>query len=371
MAAEGPIAAVQDSLKRQQFYAGEATGIMDDATRGALRRFQIRHGLPCTGEIDAATLQTLVGNPAAVQPASEAQVAASKAAPQPAAAVVEKDRQFLQKIETGIEPVAPAVQVAPPSQPPAPAPSVTTREAAPPAQVAPNFQLAPPPAPAPPAPAPARSSTTREPAASVAVSRSVGAPKPARSANPPGIVPASSFPAATESRPPAPERRELSVATKPVAPAVVSKPTFIEMNAKSDAPTPEASRQAVAASQPGEVATRKIERPPGRNVSELRELKPAPIASAPLRRTEQLTSAPASPVGETSPPEAVPSRGTKVIRTTTTTTGPDGRTYIHEKKTTISTGKPAPEIEIRRAEPVQPRRKAPGFFEKLFSEEID
>ena len=48
-AAEGPVSAVQNALKQQQFYFGETTGELDDGTRAALRRFQIRHGLPATG----------------------------------------------------------------------------------------------------------------------------------------------------------------------------------------------------------------------------------------------------------------------------------------------------------------------------------
>jgi hypothetical protein len=37
IAADGPISAVQEALKRQQFYFGEATGELDEDTRAALR----------------------------------------------------------------------------------------------------------------------------------------------------------------------------------------------------------------------------------------------------------------------------------------------------------------------------------------------
>src|SRR5882757_4679428 len=46
IAAEMPISAVQETLKREQFFYGEPSGVLDEPTRAALRRFQIRHGLP-------------------------------------------------------------------------------------------------------------------------------------------------------------------------------------------------------------------------------------------------------------------------------------------------------------------------------------
>jgi hypothetical protein len=340
MAAEGPIASVQESLKRQQFYFGEATGIVDDDTRAALRRFQIRHGLPCTGEIDGATLQALAGNPAAVQPISEAQVAASKAAPQPTPAVVDKDRQFLQKIETGIEP-PPAVQTAPPAAP-----------------------TSPPPAPAPPIAAP-------QPVPPVAVSKPAETPAPSRSVNPPASVPMRST--ATVSFPPVPVRREVAAPSQPTAPTAAVKPTYIEMNEGSDAPRQEAPKPVTASRQslekPRESTSSNTEKPrtvQSRTVPGAREVKPPSIASAPSRRAEVETSAPPSQVAvEQNPPGALPTRGTTVTRTTTTGTGPDGRTYIYEKTTTTTTGKATP--EIRRAIPVEPRRKAGGF--KLFKDD--
>src|SRR5262245_6421086 len=58
-AEEGPIYAVQDALKREQFFVGERTGVLDPPTRSALQRFQSRHGLPETGEMDTETLKAL------------------------------------------------------------------------------------------------------------------------------------------------------------------------------------------------------------------------------------------------------------------------------------------------------------------------
>jgi len=67
--AEGnPVTEVQQALKLKHFYYGDVDGNWDDATQGALRRFQIRNGLPGTGEMDAATLQALTGNPPPAKP---------------------------------------------------------------------------------------------------------------------------------------------------------------------------------------------------------------------------------------------------------------------------------------------------------------
>jgi peptidoglycan hydrolase-like protein with peptidoglycan-binding domain len=326
MAGESSVAAVQDSLKRGQFYFGEPTGVVDDATRAALRRFQIRHGLPASGEIDAATIEKLQGSPTTPAPTVAAVTPAAAAGPQASSAVVEKDQQFLQKVETGIEPTAPTAQVAPP-----------------------------PPASAPP----------------VAVSKPQEVPASSRSVNPPAIVAAPAT--ATVSHPPAPVRREVAAPSQPTAPAVAFKPTYIEMNAGPDAPRQEAQKPAVVSIQslekPRESTSRRIEKSrttQSGNVQGAREVKLAPIASAPQRRAEVWTSAPGPQiVVEQNPPEALPPRGTTVVRTITTGTGPDGRTYIYEKKTTISTGKPTP--EIRRALPVEPPRKSGGF--RLFKDD--
>lgn len=59
LAVEGPVAALQEALKKQQLFFGEPSGVLDDRTQVALRRFQIRHNLPNTGEIDNATLDVL------------------------------------------------------------------------------------------------------------------------------------------------------------------------------------------------------------------------------------------------------------------------------------------------------------------------
>ncbi len=49
------MAGVHQRLNNLGYGWGEADGQLDDATRGALARFQEAHGLPATGEPDAAT----------------------------------------------------------------------------------------------------------------------------------------------------------------------------------------------------------------------------------------------------------------------------------------------------------------------------
>src|SRR5688572_30652267 len=53
------IAGVQARLNNIGFGGGEVTGVLDDPTREALQAFQLRFGLPESGEPDAATLQRL------------------------------------------------------------------------------------------------------------------------------------------------------------------------------------------------------------------------------------------------------------------------------------------------------------------------
>jgi hypothetical protein len=60
--------------------------------------------------------------------------------------------------------------------------------------------------------------------------------------------------------------------------------------------------------------------------------------------------------------EPLDSGGVRIIRSTTRVTGPDGRTYT---KTTTYPGT----VPVRRAEPVEPRRKKEGFFDRLFKDD--
>jgi peptidoglycan hydrolase-like protein with peptidoglycan-binding domain len=69
--ADQNIESVQQALKEQGFYYGEITGEKNADTTAAIRRFQIRHGLQITGEVNEETLR-LLGS-------------ASSASPQPSA----------------------------------------------------------------------------------------------------------------------------------------------------------------------------------------------------------------------------------------------------------------------------------------------
>ena len=120
-AADSSVAAVQKVLKQKHFYFGEIDGNWDEATQGALRRFQFRNGLAGTAEIDEATLQAL-----AIEAPRPRVVVANLAAqaerdPQPApvveksenptilraTAVVDQPRKFSVSLETKDQRTAP------------------------------------------------------------------------------------------------------------------------------------------------------------------------------------------------------------------------------------------------------------------------
>ncbi|MEY2493635.1 MAG: hypothetical protein QOJ45_127 [Verrucomicrobiota bacterium] len=57
--ADQAIESAQQKLTEQGFYYGEINGKKDADTTAAIRRYQIRNGLPITGEIDATTQRSL------------------------------------------------------------------------------------------------------------------------------------------------------------------------------------------------------------------------------------------------------------------------------------------------------------------------
>ena len=67
--ADQTIESVQQTLKDQGFYYGEITGEKDADTTAAIRRYQIRHGLQITGEINDETMRSLRSAPATATPA--------------------------------------------------------------------------------------------------------------------------------------------------------------------------------------------------------------------------------------------------------------------------------------------------------------
>ena len=69
--ADQTIANAQQVLKDQGFYYGEITGEKNADTTAAIRRYQIRNGLPITGELNDETLRSLPSAPSAsTQPAA-------------------------------------------------------------------------------------------------------------------------------------------------------------------------------------------------------------------------------------------------------------------------------------------------------------
>jgi hypothetical protein len=135
-AAEGPIDAVQKALKREHFLPGEPSGVLDEPTRVALRRFQANRGLRETGEIDTATLQALQSDTETAKPTLTALPDVKTGA---AVETVAKDREFLKQVEEAQPPAPPAAeQVAEIAEAPRSEPAPPPTEAAePPAEVDP------------------------------------------------------------------------------------------------------------------------------------------------------------------------------------------------------------------------------------------
>ena len=100
--AENPmIGAAQRELKRQQFYSGEITNTVDDATKDAARRFQIRHGLKVTGELDGPTLAALAASDAPTRAVSTASQAEENRPParERSQSIVRDDLDILRELE--------------------------------------------------------------------------------------------------------------------------------------------------------------------------------------------------------------------------------------------------------------------------------
>ena len=118
LGADQGITAGQRKLKERGFYTGEATGVNDEATRSAVRRFQIREGLEVTGNIDAPTSAALQNDgPARPDAESTDEVSPGPSIRERAQSVVEDDRAFLNRVEAADIDEPPAEQVAPPVRP--------------------------------------------------------------------------------------------------------------------------------------------------------------------------------------------------------------------------------------------------------------
>jgi len=95
-AADSRPQAVQQALKQRGFYFGEINGVVDDQTKGALKRFQIREGLTVTGEIDAGTVAALQNE----SPNSSDAALKKMSARERAQSVIQSDQEFLDKVES-------------------------------------------------------------------------------------------------------------------------------------------------------------------------------------------------------------------------------------------------------------------------------
>ena len=90
-----------------------------------------------------------------------------------------------------------------------------------------------------------------------------------------------------------------------------------------------------------------------------------PIASAPERRTVPRVSTQTRTI-ESDEGDALAPGGVHITRSTEI--GPDGRTYIIERRTTTTRG--SSPMPVRRAEAVEaPRHHDTGFFHRLFKDE--
>lgn len=138
--ADAQVAQAQEALRQQEFYFGKVSGAMDEETRAGLRRFQIRHGLPVSGEIDAATRGMLLGK--------NSTAAASSKSPEdrPSARersqnLAQKDREFLDSLAASpaVDPVPVVKKELPPPQrrevAPPPVAELTRRPAPEPARI--------------------------------------------------------------------------------------------------------------------------------------------------------------------------------------------------------------------------------------------
>ncbi len=111
--------ALQTKLQRDGFYFGAADGNYDSNTAAAVTRYQIRHGLPISGQLDGATAKSLGVTPlatAAATPPPESKTWQGLRKP---------DRKFLAQINARPSPTPPPRQE---STPP-PAPSTPPDEA--------------------------------------------------------------------------------------------------------------------------------------------------------------------------------------------------------------------------------------------------
>jgi hypothetical protein len=365
------VKAAQSALKREQYLFEEPTGTLDDATRAALRRFQIRHGLPPTEELDAGTWQALQGTSTSASDAAAESADAPKAAvPGVPAATVESDQQFLKQVQASGGNVASEAPSPPKSEP---ATASKPKQLAPP-PIAPSAALggtvgktasaesdSHPRKPLPPiAAAPSRDGNSQAEKPKVPAKRHQVAARDA-AAEPAPAEAERDEPSAT----PGNRAREESVkpASRPVASSSDGEQDYEGGVEIQRSRVPEKRRQVAAGdveaptaeeSRDESVASRQLRGSSSNSVPEP-ERRSRVIANAP-------SDAPAAPADTEIPQNAPP--GSRITTYTTRTTGSDGRTTV-ERRTVVTP--PAAEYApvIRRVEPVERSREG-GFFHRLF-----
>ena len=312
IAADGPIVAVQEALKKQQLLSAEPTGVLDFQTRAALRKFQTQRGLQPTGEIDTPTLEALQKQAAAAP--------ADKPGREPIKAIVKEDGEFLKKVEkaSGTEaisqPTGATTQQAA-AAPPTVAPPTTT-----PSADVPQFPVVPPP----PAPGVAAPDVTPPPV-----------PAPPAPDRPPSGEPSTS-----------PERTPTSTVSEPEKKSEkVSSKTEGTKNRVTE--KPRAGRKAEQTPLAQTEAT---------SSPEARESQPAAADAA--RGTELGVTSSAESERDSRQPVG---RSGKRARTSRAPAIGGG----HQSKPSTY---PATPVPVRRAEAVQPPRRD-GFFDRLFKDD--
>jgi hypothetical protein len=100
------VRAVQEKLRDGGFYLGEIDGAYSSQLSAALSRYQIRNGLPITGQLDAETAKALGAKPAVATSSANDQARTSETWQR----LRKSDKEFLSKTERRATPV-PSVRV--------------------------------------------------------------------------------------------------------------------------------------------------------------------------------------------------------------------------------------------------------------------
>jgi len=118
-AADENVRAAQTRLKESGFYFGELNGVYDGDTSAAVSRYQIRNGLPITGQLNAETSKALGLRVSAAKPAQPDSESWRR--------LRKTDQQFLEQLDSRTPEKRQPVTAAPKTQPPAPSATEDSR----------------------------------------------------------------------------------------------------------------------------------------------------------------------------------------------------------------------------------------------------